>query len=189
MAEVKDSALVYSWSGPPSLELWRDRVRHREATWEQHRLVTQGGAPGAVALVARDDSLLWVRHWRPVLGAALWELPRGFGDRGEAPEETAAREVHEETGYRIGSPRVLGWISPDSGLLAGSVAAVAALVGAQDGAPDGEVDAVRWFTEEDIVASVRDGGIRDGISLAAFAFWQVDRHRSAATPPDSEGPA
>jgi ADP-ribose pyrophosphatase len=60
--------------------------------------------PGAavVALTATGHVVL-VRQPRPAVGApALLELPAGLIDPGEAPIETARRELSEETGYRAG---------------------------------------------------------------------------------------
>jgi 8-oxo-dGDP phosphatase len=59
--------------------------------------------PGAVAIVAIDDAdqILMVRQYRHPVGALLWEIPAGLRDvAGEPPEQTAARELQEETGHQ-----------------------------------------------------------------------------------------
>ena len=59
------------------------------------------GHPGAVAMVAHDERLLYlVRQPREAVGAdALLELPAGKLDvEGEGPLETAKRELSEEIG-------------------------------------------------------------------------------------------
>lgn len=44
-----------------------------------------------------------LRQWRHPVGAWVWELPAGICDvAGESLEETARRELLEETGYRAG---------------------------------------------------------------------------------------
>jgi ADP-ribose pyrophosphatase len=44
-----------------------------------------------------------VRQWRYPLDCHVWELPAGLCDvKGEAPHETALRELEEETGWRGG---------------------------------------------------------------------------------------
>ena len=58
--------------------------------------------PGAVGAVALDDDLrvLLIRQYRHAVGGYLWEVPAGIRDvDGEDPEETARRELHEETGW------------------------------------------------------------------------------------------
>jgi ADP-ribose pyrophosphatase len=57
--------------------------------------------PGAVALVAitRDNELVLVRQFRKATGEVLLEVPAGVPKKGEKGEETARRELEEETGY------------------------------------------------------------------------------------------
>ena len=56
--------------------------------------------PDAVVILAlRDDgAIAFVRQWRHPTGRALLELPAGRIDSGEAPAETARRELREEVG-------------------------------------------------------------------------------------------
>ena len=46
------------------------------------------------------------------------ELPGGHVDAGEPPEQTAARELLEETGYEAGEVELIGCLVPDTGRLA-----------------------------------------------------------------------
>jgi ADP-ribose pyrophosphatase len=58
--------------------------------------------PGAVALVplVDNDRVCLVKNHRHAIGQTLLEVPAGTIDDGETPEQTAARELAEETGYR-----------------------------------------------------------------------------------------
>ncbi len=84
------------------LTVYEDEVRLVDGT-EAHREVV--GHPGAVAIVAidADGRVVLVRQWRHAIGRALWELPAGTRGPGEPPEETATRELGEETGLRATS--------------------------------------------------------------------------------------
>lgn len=57
--------------------------------------------PGAVAViqVTRDQKILFVEQYRKPLEKSLIEIPAGLLEQGEKPEETAIRELEEETGY------------------------------------------------------------------------------------------
>ena len=58
--------------------------------------------PGAVAIIPilDDGRILLVRQYRHAVGAELLEIPAGKLDvDGESPQECAARELTEETGY------------------------------------------------------------------------------------------
>jgi ADP-ribose pyrophosphatase len=57
--------------------------------------------PGSVSVLAldRSDAVVLIRHYRHPVGQVLWELPAGLRDvAGEAPAQTASRELAEETG-------------------------------------------------------------------------------------------
>jgi 8-oxo-dGTP pyrophosphatase MutT (NUDIX family) len=60
-------------------------------------------------VVRRLRGRLWVAAIRPQGKAeGTWALPKGLIGPGESPEETAVREVEEETGLRGASVRKLG---------------------------------------------------------------------------------
>jgi len=78
---------------------------------------------GAAAVVAFDDEgkLLMVRQYRYPMGEYLLEIPAGKIDDGETPEQCAARELVEETGYRAGKLTELGVIYPAAAYTSESV--------------------------------------------------------------------
>ena len=84
-----------------------DRVRMPDGEAADRDVVRH---PGSVGVVAVDDDLrvLLIEQYRHPVGAALWEVPAGIRDvPGEDPQRTAARELHEETGWAAGSYRHL----------------------------------------------------------------------------------
>jgi ADP-ribose pyrophosphatase len=72
--------------------------------------------PGAVAIVAvdRDEQVTLVRQLREATRQHLLELPAGTAEEGEAPLETAKRELQEECGLTGGEWRELAafWTTP-----------------------------------------------------------------------------
>ena len=70
-----------------------------ERIWES---VTRKNSAGAVAIICRllpSDRLILVRQYRPPVDGMVIEFPAGLVNPGEDPEETAVRELREETGY------------------------------------------------------------------------------------------
>ncbi len=57
-------------------------------------------APVTAVIIERDGAILLVRRRYPP-GEGLWCLPTGFIEQEETPEESAVREVKEETGLQI----------------------------------------------------------------------------------------
>ena len=71
---------------------------------------------GAVMLAIKDDGkILFERQFRKTVNCELLELPAGKRDPGETFEQTAMRELREETGYEAGSIRPLITINPNCG--------------------------------------------------------------------------
>lgn len=62
---------------------------------------------GVGALVWRGDEILLVKRGKPP-AQGEWSLPGGAQELGETVEETARREVREETGCEIGELSFLG---------------------------------------------------------------------------------
>lgn len=74
-----------------------------------HTLLAQETGPGTPKLdvrgvVFKDDALLLVRE---VSDGNRWTLPGGWADVNESPAETTAREVWEESGYRVKAVKLL----------------------------------------------------------------------------------
>jgi 8-oxo-dGTP pyrophosphatase MutT (NUDIX family) len=96
------------------IDLVRDTVEAPDGTVFQREIVRH---PGAVAVVAvnENDEVILVRQFRTAARRALMEIPAGTRDvDGEAPEQTALRELAEEAGVKARSIREVGrfWNSP-----------------------------------------------------------------------------
>ena len=60
--------------------------------------------PGAAAVVPMKDdrTVVMVRQYRHAVRSFIYEIPAGKLHPGEDPGDCAAREVEEETGYKVG---------------------------------------------------------------------------------------
>jgi len=64
---------------------------------EGHEIVSLNSA---VAIIPEwENQVLLIKHYRPSIGNSLLELPAGWVEKGEREEETALRELKEETGF------------------------------------------------------------------------------------------
>lgn len=73
--------------------------------------------PGAVAIIALTDEgkLVLVHQYRTALEQVTLEIPAGKLDPGEDPQDAAARELVEETGYQARRMAYLGPIAMAAG--------------------------------------------------------------------------
>lgn len=78
---------------------------------------------GVAILPIVDEQVGLVRIYRPAIRAYSWEIPHGFVDEGEDSGTSAMRELLEETGLTADTKSFtsLGFITPDSGVLAARV--------------------------------------------------------------------
>ncbi|MCA1833790.1 MAG: NUDIX hydrolase [Actinomycetota bacterium] len=112
---------------------------------------------GGVVVDERGYVLMIAR--RSPAGKVQWTLPKGLVEHDERPEETAVREVAEETGVpaRItGSPTTIDyWFvwKPDDTRYHKFVHYFPMCVASGERTePDGEAEAVGWFSAEDAIA-------------------------------------
>jgi ADP-ribose pyrophosphatase len=70
-----------------------------------------------VFAITRDKTFLLVRQFRPAIEMFTLELPSGHVGEGETPEQSARKELLEETGFVAEEVTLLGTLAPDSGRL------------------------------------------------------------------------
>jgi len=71
-----------------------------ERIWESVSRKKSAGAVAIICTLIPSGRLILVRQYRPPADNMVIEFPAGLVNPGESPEETAVRELREETGYR-----------------------------------------------------------------------------------------
>lgn len=69
--------------------------------------IIENGAYVVVAAFTTSKEVILIRQFRPGPEQVLTSFCEGYIDQGEMPEQAAARELLEETGYRAGQIRTL----------------------------------------------------------------------------------
>jgi ADP-ribose pyrophosphatase len=120
MTDDHHSPVETVWKGEYVTALKRGR-------WEY---VSRTGGIGAVVIIAEcDGKVILVEQHRVPVGGRCLELPAGLvgdEDANATPEETAVKELEEETGFTAGRIEVLGEFHSSPGLLAESFTLVRA---------------------------------------------------------------
>ncbi|MCY7325863.1 MAG: NAD(+) diphosphatase [Microbacteriaceae bacterium] len=164
MANWHDSHRFSPRSGKPTVPVQGGWVRKDED--DDHQLFPRTDAAIIVGVTDAADRIL--------LGSnALWQNNRysllaGFVEPGESLEAAVVREVFEESGIRIAEPVYLGsqpWPFPAS-IMVGFRAIVDQTLESQL-TPDGqEILDLRWFSREDLAASLDEIALPGPTSIA-----------------------
>ena len=140
--------------------------------------------PGAVAVVALrqtdgEPEVVLVRQFRVALGRESLELPAGLRDvDGEAPEDTARRELREESGYEAGEMVELITVDTAPGFADEQIIVYLATdlrcVGRAAESIEEQLMTVETVPWSGLADLVRSGALVDGKSLAGL--WAAALH-------------
>jgi len=131
-----------------------------------------------VVPVTPTGEIVMVRQYRHGLRDLTLEIPGGIIDAGETPEQAAARELLEETGYRAARLEALGSVNPNPALFGNRLFAFAAH------GCERVCEVANEGTEETVVELVsqaalrrlsREGRIDHALVLAALFYLELAR--------------
>lgn len=152
-------------------------VRRPNGKIARYEMVDHPDAAAIVAVLNRDGEpmVALVRQERPAIGQETWEIPAGLigDDDHDNPEETAMRELREETGFTAGTLRFLHRHYPSPGFMNEAISIYLATdlreaPGAPPPDPD-EISDLRWTPLSEAMEMCRKGEISDGKTV--IGLW------------------
>jgi 8-oxo-dGTP pyrophosphatase MutT (NUDIX family) len=161
----------------PWIKVREDQVIHPDGTRGIYGVVHYKHRAVGVLPVDEEGRVWLVGQYRYPLGVYSWEIPEGGGRGDETPEDTALRELREETGLiadkleRIATAHLSNSVSDE-------LAYVFRATDLRSGpsAPEGtERLAVRLVAWDDAWAMLRRGEITDSMSVIALLHEAVRR--------------
>ena len=180
----------------PSIKTLSSREVYRNA-WMRVRedsILRSNGAKGIYGVVEKDEAAIilpidgdhiWlVEQFRYTIQERAIELPQGSWEMAEVdPEELARGELKEETGLRAAKMTCLGssWIGYGYTRQLQHVFLATGLTQAEKSPDEEEHDiTVRKIPVAEFEQMMRDGKVRDGCTLAAWALyllWKAGQNR------------
>ena len=109
-SSVLEEHLLYQGSWTKMVELSYEDEKKQIRKWEGLHRKNNAEAVIIIAKMKPSERYIIIRQFRPPTNSYILEFPAGLVDKGETREQTAIRELYEETGY-VGevqniSPRV-----------------------------------------------------------------------------------
>ncbi|MET7727710.1 NUDIX hydrolase [Streptomyces mirabilis] len=142
--------------------------------WEYHVVRLRHLAVAAVVNDRQEVLMMW-RH-RFITDSWAWELPMGLVEEGETPEEAAAREVLEETGWRPGPIKPLIYAEPANGITDSQHHVFRADGATYEGPPTekNESDRIDWIPLNEIRGMIDRREVVSSGSLVGLLYVLMD---------------
>lgn len=121
-------------------------------------------APTSCAVVVRDEELMLTRRGiEPHKGD--WDLPGGYIEVGEHPEEALVREMREETGLEIEIMDMLGIFLDtygDGGTDTLNICYIARVTSGEE-TPASDITEIAWFSPDEVPPNLAFKNTRDAL--------------------------
>ncbi|RKZ25381.1 hypothetical protein DRQ20_05270, partial [bacterium] len=131
---------------------------------------------GAVAAIpVKGDKIILIRQYRYPVDEVIYEIPAGTREKDETPDETMARELEEEIGYRAGKLTHLFTFYSTPGFTTEKISIYLAeeLEPVERRPEHDENIEVVEVEKERIPEMIKNGEIRDGKTIAALCYYML----------------
>jgi ADP-ribose pyrophosphatase len=153
------------------VKLHVDTIRQASGKTTIREVVLHPGGVTAVP-VLEDGRILLIRQFRYPIGKFILELPAGKLDSGLPPQETVARELEEEIGYRAGVLKYETSFHTTPGICNEVIHFFVAkkLTPCAQRLEEGEHITVEAYTLDECLQKIRAGEIADAKTILGI-FW------------------
>lgn len=132
----------------------------------------------ALVIPMENDGFHLVEEYRYPIGERRWQFPQGGFPQGVTgtPEQLAAAELGEETGFTAGRLERLGYLNAAHGMTTQNyhVFLATELVAGEPRREHTEQDMRQeWFPRAEVERMLREGVITDDSSLAAYLLFTM----------------
>jgi len=157
----------------PWVNLYVDRVQFPGGRIVEEHHVLEFDWPAVAALVENDQGqVLLVHVYRYTTDSIEWGVPAGRMEQDETVLQAAEREAREETGYETSGHELVYTYYPTNGISNKVFHIVRCRAGPKAGEFDrNEVQELRWASRAEISEMLRDGVVKDGLSLTALLLY------------------
>ena len=155
------------------VKLRKDAVLLPDGKKSEREVISHSGGAGIVA--ESGGKMLLVRQFRYAYGEVITEIPAGKIDKGEKPEDTAKRELEEETGIRAKEVELLFVIYPTPGYTDEKIYIYLAR-GLSEGEirlDDNEFLNSFWIDVSKAYEMVEKGEIKDSKTIIALQYLKI----------------
>ncbi|MBO4537916.1 MAG: NUDIX hydrolase [Erysipelotrichaceae bacterium] len=154
-------------------KLTHDTVTFDDGTLGYRDVLHLNGAVGILAF-KDEDHIMLVQQYRHAIEQTILELPAGMLEAGEDPEEAAARELEEETGYRAANITFLMSFFTSPGVVRETIHLYLAtdLTFVGQHLDSDEYLSVRTFSLAEIEQMIAENLLTDGKSVLAYLLWK-----------------
>jgi ADP-ribose pyrophosphatase len=177
--KVVDSTTIYEGA---IVSLRVDQIALDNGQLKKREIVAHPPCIVIVPLFERQERFLMIEQFRDAVGRSLWEFPAGMIKGNESPEETARRELEEETGFVARKLDIIGQYYTSPGFtdelhhlcLARDLAQKY-----EQGQDSGEVTRTFIVERKTLAEKIRIGEIHDGKTILAYYWIQSYLNRRA----------
>ena len=131
-----------------------------------------------VVAITPEKNIVLVKQYRFGAGKITIEIPAGLIDQNESSQDSAIRELREETGYTTNNWQYLGYVEPNPAYLNNRChhwLAIDVVKTTDTDLDDGEDIAVELYTYDELTDAIHMGEVNHVLALSALSrihpFW------------------